>query len=356
MGKRYFLFFLLTIVLIQAFGQSVSPQKKVIVITTDGLRWQEVFKGLDTAILKMKSFQKGDSIAAAIKYGGFTDEERRNKLMPFFWSTIAKNGEIHGNRTKGSNVDNANPYWFSYPGYSEILTGQVDTAINSNEYKPNPNTNFFEYLNSLPFYKNKVAAYGAWDAFKRILNERRALFPVINGNQIDSSLLKHSDMKFLSKIMAEIYQPFGKDETLDVFIKFQAMHYLKTKKPNALYVSMGETDELAHAGNYPAYLDAIHRFDKLLKEVLDFVATDPEYKGNTIILITTDHGRGDLNKMLWTSHGAKTAGSHEIWYAMIGAGVQPIGEVDKSEQVYQKELIHKVAALMNLHFTSVKKY
>lgn len=355
MGKRYILFVFLTIVLSHAFGQSASQHKKVIVITTDGLRWQEVFKGLDTSILKMKSFQKGDSAAAAEKFGGLNDEERRKKLMPFFWSTIAKNGEIHGNRTKGSNVDNANPYWFSYPGYSEILTGQVDTAVNSNEYKANPNTNFFEYLNSLPFYKNKVAAYGAWDAFKRILNEKRAGFPVINGNQIDSSLLKDSDMKFLSKIMAESYQPFGKDETLDVFIKFQALHYLKTKKPNALYLSMGETDELAHAGNYPAYLNAIHTFDKLLKEIYNFVATDPEYKGNTVILITTDHGRGDVNKMQWTSHGSKIAGSNQIWYAMMGAGVLPIGEVTKNEQVYQKELIHKVAALMSLPFTSVKK-
>ena len=125
--------------------------------------------------------------------------------MPFLWSIIAEKGEIHGNRTKGSNVDNANPYWFSYPGYSEILTGQVDTAINSNDYKPNPNTNFFEYLNTLPFYKNKVAAFGAWDAFKRILNEKRAGFLVSNGNQMDSSLLKDPQMKLLSNIMAETF-------------------------------------------------------------------------------------------------------------------------------------------------------
>ena len=354
MGKHFILFGFLAIMLSNGFGQSASQNKKVIVITTDGLRWEEVFKGLDTSILKYKPFQHGDSVETASKFGGLTNEDSRKKLMPFFWSIISEKGEIHGNRTKGSKVDNSNPYWFSYPGYSEILTGQVDTAINSNDYKANPNTNFFEYLNTLPFYKNKVAAFGAWDAFKRILNEKRAGFPVSNGNQMDSSLLKDPQMKFLSSIMSETYQPFGKDETLDVFTKYQTMHYLKTKKPNALYVSMGETDELAHAGTSPEYLKAVNRFDALLKEIYDFTNTDPDYKGKTVILITTDHGRGDLNKMQWTSHGTRINDSHQIWYAMIGAGVDHLGEVSISEQVYQKELIHKVAKLINVNFNSVK--
>lgn len=66
--------------------------------------------------------------------------------MPFFWGTLAKQGQIYGNRALDNKVDNANPYWFSYPGYSEILTGHVDTLINSNDYPPNPHTNILEFL------------------------------------------------------------------------------------------------------------------------------------------------------------------------------------------------------------------
>jgi hypothetical protein len=47
------------------------------------------------------------------------------------WS-VAK-GQI-GNRALGNKVNNANPYWFSYPGYNEIMTGYADTLINSNHY------------------------------------------------------------------------------------------------------------------------------------------------------------------------------------------------------------------------------
>jgi len=334
------------------FAQKIQ-NNKIIVITTDGLRWQEIFNGLDNGILKFKPFQKGDSVITANDFGAPTVEESRKKIFPFFWNTIAEKGQIHGNRKNGSLVDNSNPYWFSYPGYSEILTGQVDTAINSNEYQPNPNTNFFEYLNTLPFYKNKVIAFGAWEAFKRILNEKRAGFPVINGNHVDSILLKDTSLKLIANLMKDSYHPFG-EEALDGYIKYMSLIYLKTYKPNAMYVSFGDTDELAHAGNYPEYLKAAHRFDDFIKSIYDFVNTDPEYKGKTTILITTDHGRGDLIKTQWTSHGQKINDAHEIWYAMIGAGVEPLGEVKSNEQIYQKELIHKLSKISNLNFSSKK--
>jgi hypothetical protein len=348
----YIIIALLCLLNSNSFAQTIQ-NKKIIVITTDGFRWQEVFKGLDKDILKFKAFQNGDSLNTAKNFGAASAEESRKKLLPFFWSTIVEKGQIHGNRSYGSLVDNSNPYWFSYPGYSEILTGQVDTAINSNEYMPNPNTNFFEYLNTLPYYKNKVVAFGAWDAFKRILNEKRAGFPVINGNHVDSFLLKDSKFKMIANLMKDIYQPFG-EEALDGFTHYMALTYLKTYKPNAMYISYGDTDELAHAGNYPQYLKAAHRFDEFIKSIYDFVNTDPEYKGKTTILITTDHGRGDMTKTQWTSHGQKINDSHQIWYAMIGAGVEPLGEVKSNEQVYQKELIHKLAKIVHVEFSSKK--
>ena len=346
----YFILGLIFILQSNIYAQT-TKNNKIIVITTDGLRWQEVFKGLDNEVLKFKLFQKGDSLNTVNYFGGATIEESRKKLLPFFWSTIAEKGQIHGNRNQGSLVDNSNPYWFSYPGYSEILTGQVDTAINSNEYQPNPNTNFFEYLNTLPYYKNKVIAFGAWDAFKRILNEKRAGFPVINGNHVDSFLLKDRQIKFIADLINESYHPFG-EEAMDVYIKYLSLFYLKNNKPNAMYVSFGDTDELAHAGNYPEYLKAAHRFDDYIKSIYDFVNSDPEYKGKTTILITTDHGRGDVIKTQWTSHGQKINDSHQIWYAMIGAGVESLGEVKSREQVFQKELIHKVSKISNLNFNS----
>src|SRR4249919_1225081 len=86
-----------------AFSQQAE---NIIIITTDGFRWQEVFKGMDSAIANNKKFNQGDSAAIFKKYWSDDINERRKKLMPFLWSVIEKNGQIYGNREKGNKVDN----------------------------------------------------------------------------------------------------------------------------------------------------------------------------------------------------------------------------------------------------------
>ncbi|CAM4239560.1 phosphoglyceromutase [Cytophagaceae bacterium 50C-KIRBA] len=349
---------LVVLVLLSHMEHSLAQKaedNRVIVITTDGLRWQDVFKGMDSTLAKKKVYHHGDSLAIFTKFWDNDLALRRKKLMPFLWGELAQKGQIHGNRTLGNRVDVANPHWFSYPGYSELLTGQVDTAVNSNEYKPNPNTNFFEYLNQLPAYRNQVVAFGAWDAFDRILNEKRAGFPVINGYDVYPELHKDPQMKLISAMLNQSFRVFGDVESQDVFIHFQAMQYLKTKKPKAMYISYGETDEFAHEGAYQHYLQAVHHFDTWLKEIWDFVESDPLYKGKTTLLITTDHGRGDIIKDQWKSHGKKVQDSHEIWFAMLGARVASVGEVKQAAQIYQKDLIHLLAEKLQLKFKSERK-
>ena len=175
---------------------NVAPN--LIIITTDGFRWQEVFGGMDTAIANQSEFNQGDSTYIYNKYGANDLATRQKKLMPFFWNQVAKEGMLFGNRDVNNNVDVANPHWFSYPGYNEIFTGYPDTAINSNDYMPNPHTNIFAFLNAQPAYKNKVAAFGAWDAFDRILNEKVSGFPVING--FESITTRSCCSKYWSRI------------------------------------------------------------------------------------------------------------------------------------------------------------
>jgi arylsulfatase A-like enzyme len=211
-------------------------------------------------------------------------------------------------------------------------------------------------LNTLPAYKGKVAAFGAWDAFDRILNEKRSGFPVVNAFDSYPELEKDPETQLLAKMLKESFKPFGMAESLDAFTHFKAMHYLKKNKPKALYISYGETDEFAHEGAYNHYLDAAHQFDAWVGEIWDFVNTDPDYKGKTTLLITTDHGRGDAKKTEWTSHGESVKDCYQIWYAMLGANVPALGEVKSAELVYQKELIHQAAKAIGVSFKSEVKY
>ena len=51
--------------------------ENIIIITTDGFRWQEVFKGIDPAIANDKKFNQGDSAYIYKKYADADIKEAR---------------------------------------------------------------------------------------------------------------------------------------------------------------------------------------------------------------------------------------------------------------------------------------
>ncbi len=331
---------------------SAQTAENIIIITTDGFRWQEVFGGMDSAIANNPKFNQDDSAAIYKKYWTADPLERRKKLMPFLWSTIEKNGQIYGNRNLGNKIDNANPYWFSYPGYNEIFTGYPDTAINSNSYPANPNTNLLEFLNNQPKYKNKVAAFGAWGAFDRIFNEARSKFPVYSAFDLFGGTNPTATEKTINTLAKDAYKPFGEEEVLDVFTHYGGMNYLQTKKPKVLYISYGETDEWAHNGQYRDYLNAANMVDKWIKDIWNYVQSNSFYKNNTAIFITVDHGRGNEKKEEWTSHNNTIKDSYQIWMAAMGPGIKAKGEVKINQQLYQKQFAQTMAAILGLTFTA----
>jgi hypothetical protein len=333
-----------------AFTQQKA--ENIIIVTLDGMRWQEVFKGADSIIAVDQTFNQKDSAHIFSAYMPTDGLARRRALFPFLWTVVAKQGQLYGNRTFGNRVDNANPFWFSYPGYNEILTGFADTAVNSNDYPNNPNTTLFDFLQGQKKFAGRVAAFGAWEAFNRIFNEPRSGFPVFAAFDPFGGNRPTAKEQLLNSMMAASFKPFGSGECLDVFTHFGAMEYLREKKPRALFIGYGETDEWAHAGRYKDYLDAAHQIDKWLQEIWSFVQSDAQYKNKTVLLITVDHGRGDIKKPNWTDHGAEIQDAHEIWFGLIGAGVPAKGEQTTEMQLYQRQFAQTMANLLGLNFTA----
>jgi hypothetical protein len=341
---------LATALLISVVVKAQQPSQNLIIITTDGLRWQEIFKGMDSSVANDSRFNEGDSDLIFKNYWSNNENERRKKLMPFLWSTIGSKGQVWGNREFGNKIDNANRYWFSYPGYNEIMTGFPDTAINRNSYPANPHVTVLEFLNKQKGLKGQVAAFGAWNAFDRILNKQRAGFPIVSAFDPVGGKSPNANEKLINAMNHDAFKPFDEEECLDVFTQYAAMEYLKTKKPRVLYIAYGETDEWAHAGHYRDYLNAAHQVDAWIKEIWDFIQKDPQYKNKTTILFTTDHGRGAINKDEWTSHNNKIQDAHEIWFGIIGPFVPAKGELKTSVQLYQQQFAQTIARLLGFKF------
>lgn len=333
------------------FAQQALRTKKLIVVTFDGYRWKEVFRGADSSKLFSKEFTSQDSAIKAKKFWGADLSERRKKLMPFFWNTIAAKGQLYGNRDLGNNVNTKNKYWFSYPGYNEIFTGYPDTLVNSNNFPPNPNFNVWEFINKQPDYKNQIAVFASWNAFYRILNQKRSGL-MINAGFND---LKGSNLTDVQKTLnaQQHYLPkvFGEAERLDGTTFFLAKDYLKQNHPKVLQLSFIETDAFGHQGKYDFYLDAAHNNDAMIADLWNYIQSDPFYKDQTTLFIAVDHGRGEDAK--WRNHSNTISYSNEIWFAVMGPDTPPLGEMKGPSQLYQYQYAKTLAALLGFDFTSV---
>ena len=346
--KNFFIVLLLAVGACTMSFAQLKPSQNIVVVTLDGMRWQEIFGGADSLL----SFDTAAAYSTRYVQKNFwapSPRERREKLMPFLWSVIASKGVILGNRNLGSYVDNANPYWFSYPGYNEIFTGYPDTAVNSNDKIPNRNENVFEFLNKQPAFKNKIAVFGSWDVFAYIFNEKRSGFLVNDGFRDVPGKLNERQ-KLFNSLQHQVPDLFHGGERLDVATFNIGFEYMKVNKPRVIHFGLGDTDEFAHAGLYDYYLDAAQKSDAWIKQLWEYIQSDPQYANKTTLIITTDHGRGAAAEGKWKHHGDEIPGASQIWIAAIGPSVPAVGESTKKEQLHQGQVAATIAQTLGTTF------
>jgi len=334
---------LLLFISIQVAAQQTE---NVILITMDGLRWQELFKGADSLLVGDSGYVN-DPEDLVDQYWNIDPLKRREILMPFFWKTIGTQGQVFGNRKYENKVNCKNQLWFSYPGYNEILTGYADDErITSNDKINNPNVTILELVNNEDKYNGKVAAFASWDVFPYIINEERSGVPVNAGFDIEENNPNDREI-LINELQSEVRSPWS-TVRLDPFTHHYAMEYLKKNKPNLMYISYGETDDWAHGGKYDEYLFAATQTDRYLEEIWSYLQSDSQYKDKTTLIITTDHGRGTHPKDSWRNHGSSVPNGGEIWIAMIGPEFKSEGEVLTPGQLYQDQVAATIAKLLGV--------
>jgi len=308
----------------------------VVLVTIDGTRWQEIFGGADLALLENKK-ETGEVQATRKTFWRETSEERRQALMPFLWGRVAREGQLIGHVDRGSQILVGNKYKISYPGYHELLSGFPSETIDSNSKVPNPDPTVLEWLQRRPGFRGSVAAFCSWDVFPSILNRDRCGFPV---DTVESA----KEGSVLRRLAGEVPTPWH-ESIFDAFVFRAGMEYLREERPRVFYFAFGDTDEWAHSGWYDHYLESLHRVDGWLRELWEMLQAMPEYAGNTSLIVTCDHGRGD-NPSEWRSHNAKVNGAGYVWVAAMGPLVAPLGERSEHAPLLQGQVAATVAALV----------
>jgi len=347
MKKCFFPFLIIFSSVLYVNAQAVT--ENVIIITLDGFRWQEFFGGADETLINDPAYN-ADTADSKKRFWATTPEERRKKLLPFIWSTVAMQGQVYGNRVFQNFVNVKNPYRISYPGYNEIFTGYPDSLINSNNKIENKNETVLAFLNKQESLKGRIAAFASWDVFNFIFNEKECGFPVNAG--IDVLEMKSSRFTLLNEMQQNTFQPFDDGIRPDLLTYYLAKEYLVVKKPKVLYIGFDDTDDWAHNSKYDYYLQSANRTDDYIADLWKTLQSMPEYRDKTTLVIATDHGRGDEVKKEWTSHGKKIKGADQIWMAFLGKGISQKGEVRTVGQLYQAQLAQTIAQLLGFHFTT----
>ncbi len=326
--------------------------RNVVLIVSDGLRWQEVFTGADPLLIDDANHGGSWTSPAALRqaYGHPDPLERRRQLLPFLWGTVATRGQLYGNQALGSHVRVTNAVRVSYPGYNEMLTGRADPRIGGNEFGPNPNVTVFEWLNGTRAFHGRVDVFGTWSELADIFNAPRSRLPV----RVGATLPDATDPSAGGRLFAELYATtthlYGSNP-FDAFMQHALRAHLRQHHPRLLFVGYGDTDLWAHMRRYDLVLETAHSFDRFVGELWKQLQAIPQYRDRTTFIITADHGRGS-GAVQWQEHGVAEPGSEDIWLAVIGPDTAPLGERRDVPEIRQSQVAATVAALLGRDFVA----
>jgi hypothetical protein len=258
-----------------------TAQPNVVLVTIDGYRWEELFRGADPALVT-------DPTSRA----RYVDVANRPEALTPFLLSFAQTGALIGDRDHGSCARVTNDYWFSYPGYAEILEGHPNPHIRRNHAGPNPEETVLERLIRRPEFADQVRVYAEWDVAQDIVNAPRSHIPVF--------IPPDESAPHDPQVIARAREVFG-------------------HLPRVTWIALGDTDNRAHERNYEAYLAAATEADDFVRALWEAIEADPRTAGHTTLIVTTDHGRGASAGGRWSGHGSGR------WRGLIVPGLRHVG-------------------------------
>jgi len=144
--------------------------------------------------------------------------------------------------------------------------------------------------------------------------------PEVEGSEFQlqqmENILRISVSDFLSSA-----RTLASPDELSVFIAKRLMRVLA---PGLLWITMHDMD-IAHSGAYSLYIEGIQRTDRLCGEIWNAVQSEPEYAGNTTLLILPDFGRDadqDSGGNGFQHHRTGDAESRTTWMMALGVGTR----------------------------------
>jgi len=271
----------------------------VIYVTLDGARWQEFFRGTEPGA-----------------------ESPANQLLPKFWANWAPLGEVYGDPARGGRAVVSNSMNVSQPAYESMFAGQVTECLSNTCPQVKRETVLDRLRKDTTIPRELIGTFASWDRIKYVVTSKPETCCVVNAGSIDfddgTNDAQHAAIN--TAMRTEELPPWThlKDGELpadgirwDRHTFAHAKRFIEKNRPRFTYISFVDTDELGHWERWSDYEEAMRMSDGFLDELRTLLDSMGEYGQKTVLIVSTDHGRGSLHQWGW--HGPFWPTSRDIW-------------------------------------------
>jgi Sulfatase len=282
----------------------------VILVVLDGVRWQEMFGGVDPALAA--KHRAGPVVGA-------------RGLLPSLYAALDTRGAAVG--APGYGVLRASgPNFVSMPGYTEIFGGRPPYGCQDNECAGAGAPTIVDALRDRSASDSDVAVIASWAPIARAtaLGASRIVLSAGRRDVMGAHFLSGDSIRAVLERGARADPRPGHDAFRpDRYTAELALLYLEAQRPSFLFVGLGEPDEYAHQDDYAGYLTSLRAADDFLGRLFALLDRMGERGRRTLVLVTADHGRGSD----FRDHGAQLPESARVWLMALGGPVRARGFV-----------------------------
>ena len=283
--------------------------RTAVLVAIDGVRWQDVFGGVDPTLADAKGLSPAERVDAA-------------HLVPNLHRMMTTDGAVIGAPSSAAKMRASGPNYVSLPGYMEMLTGRSDTGCTSNLCGDVP---FATIADDVADHGGLAAVVASWPGILHAAAATRGRVVMSIGRTGGENRSAFEDDPNVAALLREGEtagpSPGEEDFRRDESTANIACSYLESHRPSFLFVGLGETDEYAHQGDYRAYLSALHEADAVVGRLSAEVAAMTADGHPSTLMVTTDHGRSSA----FATHGGDSPESARVWLVATGAGIRARG-------------------------------
>lgn len=320
----------------QTVTGEVRHASTVILLVLDGVRFQDVFEGVDPRLARRSGMTAQQVIDA-------------KGSLPYLYRLRTEYGAAIGAPEVGSPMHASGPVFKSLPGYMELFAGRPANYCSSNRCGTVHGDTLVDQMatqGALEF--REIALFASWPHLIHAASQAPERAVISVGRHGGTNLASVYGTARAKQIRGQADQagayPSKGDFRRDRYTAELAAEYLERHRPKFLFVSLGEADAWGHTGNYARYLEALRESDRSVGRFTRAMQQLSTAGHPTTLLVTTDHGRDKNGK----DHGAQCPSSSRIWLVAAGFGISARGSVASPAPRHLGDVAPLIARLLGI--------